>query len=66
MKTTSSFSNRGEDAAETFEPPEQAFDFAALFIKSAVVLPGMDSVRLGRNHRNHAQVQDQLPCLIAS
>jgi hypothetical protein len=47
----------GEDAAETFDRPEQPFDLVALLIKGAVVLPGMDSVGLWRNHWNHTQIE---------
>jgi hypothetical protein len=55
----------GEHVAETFQSAEQPFDFIALPMKSAVVFPRMDSVGLRPNHRNHAQVEEQLPYLIA-
>lgn len=55
----------GEDPAEALEPSEQSFDLVALLVESAVVLPGFDAVGLGWNHRNHAQIEHQLPRLIA-
>ena len=53
-----------EDAAETLEPPEEALDFIALLVQSAVVFPGFDAIRLGRNNRNHAQIEHELPGLV--
>ena len=43
------FLEAGEDAAEAFEPAEQALDLVAPLVQRAVVLPGLDSVGLGRN-----------------
>lgn len=55
----------GEDSSEAFESSEQPFDFVALLVVGSVVVPGFDAVGLGRNHQNHAQIEHQLPRLIA-
>jgi hypothetical protein len=57
-KTTSSFSKRHKDAAETLESAEEAFDLIALFIERAVIVPGMRSIGLGSDNGNHAEVKD--------
>ena len=54
-----------EDSAEAFEAAEQSLDLVALLVKGSVVVPGLDTIGLGRNHRKHAQVEHQLSCLIA-
>jgi len=58
------FLEAGEDAAEAFEAPEEALDFIAFSVQSAVVFPGFDPSRFGRDDRNHAQVKYKLPGLI--
>ena len=55
----------GEDSAEALEPAEQPLDLVALLVKGTVVLLGLDAIGLRRNPRNHAQIEHQLPCLIA-
>jgi hypothetical protein len=55
----------GEDSAEALESSEQPFDLVAFLVESTVVSPGFDAVGLWRNHRNHPQIEHQLPCLIA-
>jgi hypothetical protein len=59
------FLESGKDAAEAFQPAEKPFHFVALFVEFAVVFPGIEPVGLGRNHRNHAQIEHQLPRLVA-
>jgi hypothetical protein len=54
----------GKDAAEAFEPPEEALDFIASLVESAVVFPGFDPIRFGWDDGNHAQVKDKLSGLI--
>ena len=49
-----------KDAAKTFEPAEQPLDFVAPAVHGFVVLPGLQAVRPGRNHRNKAEIQRQL------
>jgi hypothetical protein len=38
------FFKTGEDAAEAFEPPEEALDFIPLPIESTVIFPGFDAI----------------------
>lgn len=54
-----------EDSAEALEASEQPFDFVAPPVEGAIILPRFDAVGLGRNHGNHAQIEHQLPRLIA-
>ena len=37
---TVQFLEAGEDAAETFQPAEEAFDFIAFLVEGPVVVPG--------------------------
>jgi len=55
----------GKDPAKAFEPPEEPFDFVPFLIEFFVVAPGIESVRLGRDHWNHVQVEHRLPRFIA-
>jgi hypothetical protein len=64
-KSTSSFSKRGEDSAEALEPSEQPFDLVAFLVESTVVGPRFDAVGFGRHHRNHSQLEYELPGLIS-
>ena len=54
-----------EDSAEAFEPTQESLDLIAFLVQGAVVLPGVDAVGLGRNHRDHAETEHQLPGFIA-
>jgi len=59
------FFESGEDPAEAFEPSEEPFDFISLLVEFFVVAPRIESVGLGRDHWNHAQVEYKLPRFIA-
>ena len=52
----------GEDAPEALEAPEEPLDLVAPLVHLPVVLPGVDSVALGRHHGVEAEVQGQLAC----
>ena len=54
-----------EDAPKALEPAEQPFDLVAPLVHGAVVLPRRDPVLLGWHHRDQAEVERQLPSLIA-
>src|SRR5258708_7682593 len=54
------FLESGEDAAESFQSPEQSLDLVASLVHGAIVFPCIDSIALGRNHRNEVQIQRQL------
>jgi hypothetical protein len=47
------FLETGEDEAEAFQSPEESFDLIAFLVEGAIVLPRMQPVGLGRDHRNH-------------
>ncbi len=49
-----------KDAAEAFEPAKQPLDFVAPAVHGFVILPGLQALRAGRDHRNEAEVQRQL------
>ena len=53
-----------EDAAEAFESAEEPFDLIALAVHGFVVLPGLQAIASGRNHREVAKVQSQLESLV--
>ena len=55
----------GEDAAVSLHAPEQPLDLVPLFVKGAVVAPGIDTVGFGRNDGDHAEVEHQLPGFVA-
>ena len=59
------FLKSGEDAPEAFQSAEKPFHFVAFLVEFAVIFPGIKPVGFGRNHWNHAQIEHQLPCLIA-
>jgi hypothetical protein len=54
-----------EDSAESFETTEQALDLVALFVVCTLLMPGVDTIGLGRKQRNRAQVEHQLSGSIA-
>ncbi len=54
-----------EDAAKALEPAEQALDLVAPAIEAAVVGPGAEAVGVGRHDRLEAELQHQLPGLVA-
>ena len=58
MKTAWSFFEAREDAAKAFEPAEVPFDFIALLIDGAVILPRLDAVGLGRNRSTRPGTTD--------
>ena len=53
-----------EDAAAAFEPAEQPLDLVALAVQGLIVLPGLQAIACGRNHRKEAKVQSQLESLV--
>ena len=55
----------GEDSAEALEATEEPLDLVALFVEGTVVVPGLDTIGFGRNHRNHAQIEHELSGLVA-
>jgi hypothetical protein len=55
----------GEDAAEALEPAEQALDLVAPAIEAAVVGPGVAAAGVGRHDGREAELQHQLPGLVA-
>jgi hypothetical protein len=59
------FLETGEDASEAFEPTKQSFDLVAAAVHGAVVLPSVNAVLLRRNNRNEAEVEGQLPGVLA-
>ena len=58
------FLKAGEYSPIAFEASEEPFDLVTLFVKSAVILPGIDAIGFWRHHGNHAQIEDQLPGFI--
>jgi hypothetical protein len=54
-----------EDTSKAFEPAEQALDLVAALVHRAVVFPGLEAVRLGRNDRDESEVQRELTGLCA-
>src|ERR687892_1417034 len=61
----SSFSKREKIRRKPFEPAEQALDLVAPAIEAAVVGPGVEAVGVGRYDRLEAELQHQLPGLVA-
>src|SRR4249919_7386 len=55
----------GEDSTESLQATEQPLDFVAPLVDRLAVVPGGDSIRLGRHHRGEAQVEGQLPGFVA-
>ena len=55
----------GEDAPESFESSEEAFDFIAPAIHDTVVLPRLDPIGFGWHNGDEPQVQRKLPGFIA-
>lgn len=58
------FVEAGEDTAEAFESAEEPFYLIASAIHGFVVLPGIQSVALGRNDWDEAKIQSQLAGLV--
>jgi len=54
-----------EDAPESFESTEQPFDLIAPLVPGAVVLPGGDATLFGWDYRDKAEVECELPGLVA-
>ena len=50
-----------EDTTEALESAEETFDLVALLVNGMIVVPGMHAVGLRGNHRNHSQVEHQVP-----
>src|ERR687891_35051 len=61
----SSFSKREKIRRKPFEPAEQALDLVAPAIEVAVVGPRAEAVGVGRHDRLEAELQHQLPGLVA-
>jgi hypothetical protein len=59
------FLESGEDSAEALQPSEEALDLISLLVKRPVILPRLDAIGLGRNYRDHAEAEHQLPGFIA-
>ena len=53
-----------EDAAEAFQSPEEPFNFVASPVHSLVILPGVEAIAFGRNHRKEVEFQGQLTGLV--
>ena len=49
-----------EEATETFATPEEPFDLIAPAVQGFVIRPGCQTIALGRDHRNPAEIQGQL------
>jgi hypothetical protein len=49
-----------EDATQAFEPAEQALNFVTPAVHGFIVLPGLQPIRSGRDHRDKTKVQSQL------
>ena len=54
-----------EDTAKPFEPTEQPFDLIAPLVDDPVVLPRRDAILLGWYDGDEAEVERQLPSLVA-
>ena len=54
------FIEAGEDAAEAFEPAEEPFDLVTLAVHGFVVLPGLQAIAFGRNHREEAKTPEPI------
>src|SRR5208283_3413986 len=54
------FVEAGKDATKAFEPAEQPLDFVAPAVHGFVILPGLQAVMSGWNHRDETEVQRQL------
>ena len=55
----------GEDAPESLEPSEEAFDFIAPAIHDTVVFPRLDPIGFGWHNGDEPQVQRKLPGFLA-
>ena len=49
-----------EEAAEAFETPEEPLDLVAPAVHGFVILPRRQTIALGRDHGNPAEIQGQL------
>lgn len=59
-KDDDEFIEAGEDAAEAFESAEEPLDLVALAVHGFIVLPGLEAIAFGRDHREEAKFQGQL------
>src|SRR3972149_8651422 len=53
-----------EDATKAFESAEEPLDLVAFAVHGFIVLPGLQAIASGRNHRDEAKVQSQLESLV--
>jgi hypothetical protein len=54
----------GEDAAESFEPPEEPLALMALAVEGLVIWSGLQAIALERHPRDEAKIQGQVPGLV--
>jgi len=54
-----------EDAPKSLEPTEQPFDLIASLLQGSIVLPGRESIVLGRHHRHIPSLHGQFPRRVA-
>jgi hypothetical protein len=59
------FLEAGEEAAEALQSTEEALNLVALLVESAVVLPGVQPVSLGRDNGKQSQLERELAGLVA-
>ena len=59
------FLEAGEDATKAFEAAKQPLDFVASLVHGPIVLPGRESVLLGWNDRDKAQIESQLAGIVS-
>src|SRR3990172_5677168 len=64
QKDNGEFIEAREDTAEAFESAEEPLDLVALAVQGLVVLPGLQAIASGGNHREEAKVQSQLESLV--
>jgi hypothetical protein len=55
----------GKDAAEAFEPAEEALDFIASAIHPAIIFPRAKTIRIGWHYQDIAKFQAQIAGFIA-
>jgi hypothetical protein len=53
-----------KDAAEAFQSPKESLDFVASAVHSFVILPGVEAIAFGRNHRKEVEFHGQLTGLV--
>src|SRR3990172_6227470 len=64
QKDNVEFIEAREDAAEAFASAEEPLDLVALAVHGVIILPGIQAIVAGRNHREEAKVQSQLERLV--